>query len=1301
MSNKHRALSELEKLSELSGLYDAKNNQSSILKSLQHNKMLNTIRMNSMLAKTAAYTAGKDNLEKFSGSPHLFDQVTQASAYAGLLGFPSAGSIAAANALEANKRRVAARNGNVNNYDKAAALTNSARNFSQVGKNVFYGSTALGMTGLADVTKNSFALAPGGAGMGVTKLAGGADAMGHFGANALGGLLKTAGMDGAGIAVQGMNPMIAGMMMAMALSKGGTALHKIFNKNSEMNLNKNTKRDTSVHGKQPHELEDMYGSTHSYMAAIARMQQMGQIDAGTAILGQILASIEGHTSVLPLLAADTTNADKKRKAKTNKALNHLSDQFGEDGTLSRGDQRKNDDPGIVFKLANRLERFSAEFQSTFDIMGQVSNTLNGKSSTRLANEANDIGKKGDLLKAQKDFGRRFGVSTNMVQAIHTTPTQIMNESDSYEGRVISILGLISEISRFSAHELLQIRSQGFGIKAGESSSYLKKMQDKAEEEREAKDNKSEFYENWLKGIDETLGYVPGWNMLSGTIKMGKKAIDGSKELLNDHKEGNLRNPKEVFMDWLNDGAGNEKLKTEESIRNAIGANELSNEQKMSTYLGGDFPNKFEELLNYARRIDESTAAMAGPIKRKSRAQETMNEFTGKMGDKNYHAGIYQGINDSLEDELNTIDKTKLSGAQKIFGAFTSDEARIKRQKATFDKNFGHITDGLNDIMGASQDDKVNENNVSSKSPSLQDQQNAYKQEERTVNALAVQEGQLNTLVEIRDLLRECCGEGKFGKKGPEEKEEEKEDGFGLDDLLGLGNPFGNGRDKTNKKKQARKAAEAKEKAAKKARRLEALRKARAARKKASGTLAQRTLKRVGIQTALEALSFVPGVGALAKIAAMGFSVYAAYSLANMIFDDDGETDADDIDSIGDKFRSFGSSITNAFGFGDQPTGTTVDTQAADYTPTGSRAQAREASGFRDIIDQQKTHFQETYKNLDAGRVTYVAEKGYGNKLSGTAMNEDHPGLDNASYNKLRGLHPTFAKNMLRVAAEYNGKTGRNLQITSGLRDHAKQVALYEADKKKNGGVPSGYVAAPGRSRHEYGLALDINYNDKATNDYLDSTGMLARNGIYRPIKNARHPEHWHIEPIGTRKDGDASNDGESFGTSVATAKTAGVTDVATIDAKTTNTPTSGSTSAQPTSQSNTSSFNGTATTAEANKISNSIKSLGVSAGHKTALNDLKKLTDSYIKNDGKLDDKEKATLAAKAKALEDSGEKGFSAQFNKVFELVAAVAKNTDSAAQIASAGISKIAANTVNEKTTVNNTIAILLQQAQVVKPV
>ena len=754
------ALKKLEELSQMSQLYDAKTNLSQVLKSISNNRMIQQIRMNSALAKTAAFGLGKDKVDSMAGHG-MFDNVVNTSAYASMMGFPSSGSVAAAAALEAQKRAIAAKqgsnkNGVVNSYDTAAAGLNTFRNIGNTGKNLFYTNTALaglagatGHTGLqhfaqggADIARGSFMMGPSGGGLIGSKLMGGVSGMGEVTGGAMSKLLATAGVQGVSI-----NPMLAGVATMMALSKGTSALHKMVNANASINQNK-TNRSVSFHSKHPHQLEDEYGNVQLYQGLIAKMQATGQIDTQTAILGQILTAIEGHTSVLPLIAAEMVNGGKSKDKQSNKALNSLSDKFGDDGKLSRGDQSKKNDPGILFKMSSKMERFSADFQSTFDIMTQLSNTLNGKSTTALANEARDFGKTGDLLEAQKEFGRKYGVSTGMVQAIHTTPSQIMDQADTYEGRMLSILGLISEINRFSAHELLQIRTKGFGLTSVESSSYLAKAEQKIEEQRQEEEGYNETYERWFRGIDEKLGLIPGWNVLSGTAKMLKSGVDALTK-----EDKNSKSMSQYFNDWILRGHENVNLGSEEQLKNAIGAKELSAEQRMASYLGFDYPNKFEELLDHIKRIDESTAAVAGPIKRNGRANETMNNFTGLMGDKGYHEDVNDTILSKLKGEFETLDGTNATFFQQIFGNSKKSQNLLKKeQRAKFLEANPEFMDNLSESMDNDGGANTVERNYSSSSLQAEQEQQAENiRKERQFNNA---EKQLMTLLEIRDILKD-------------------------------------------------------------------------------------------------------------------------------------------------------------------------------------------------------------------------------------------------------------------------------------------------------------------------------------------------------------------------------------------------------------------------------------------------------------------------------------------------------------------------------------------------------------------
>ncbi len=102
-----------------------------------------------------------------------------------------------------------------------------------------------------------------------------------------------------------------------------------------------------------------------------------------------------------------------------------------------------------------------------------------------------------------------------------------------------------------------------------------------------------------------------------------------------------------------------------------------------------------------------------------------------------------------------------------------------------------------------------------------------------------------------------------------------------------------------------------------------------------------------------------------------------------------------------------------------------------------------------------------------------------------------------------GLNPTLWQRFLAMAQEYGELTGNTIQVNSGYRSAQEQLAAYMKDPKRN--------APPGRSMHEYGLALDIKPEDAQA---LERLGLMKKYGFTRPIGK----EDWHIEPSGIQLD---------------------------------------------------------------------------------------------------------------------------------------------------------------------------------------
>ena len=98
---------------------------------------------------------------------------------------------------------------------------------------------------------------------------------------------------------------------------------------------------------------------------------------------------------------------------------------------------------------------------------------------------------------------------------------------------------------------------------------------------------------------------------------------------------------------------------------------------------------------------------------------------------------------------------------------------------------------------------------------------------------------------------------------------------------------------------------------------------------------------------------------------------------------------------------------------------------------------------------------------------------------------------------LQGLEPGVQKRLAGMASEYFNTTGQKIQINTAYRDSKEQAELF----KKYG---SPRAAPPGRSKHEVGLAFDINSADA---NKAVGLGLFEKFGFARPIS----AEAWHVE----------------------------------------------------------------------------------------------------------------------------------------------------------------------------------------------
>lgn len=92
-------------------------------------------------------------------------------------------------------------------------------------------------------------------------------------------------------------------------------------------------------------------------------------------------------------------------------------------------------------------------------------------------------------------------------------------------------------------------------------------------------------------------------------------------------------------------------------------------------------------------------------------------------------------------------------------------------------------------------------------------------------------------------------------------------------------------------------------------------------------------------------------------------------------------------------------------------------------------------------------------------------------------------------------------------------SGGKISVSSGKRSSQRQAQLWAEALKKYGSPEKArkWVAPPGHSKHELGLANDLKFADPATRAWAHQ--HAGEFGLTFPLAN----ESWHIEPIGVRK----------------------------------------------------------------------------------------------------------------------------------------------------------------------------------------
>ncbi len=137
--------------------------------------------------------------------------------------------------------------------------------------------------------------------------------------------------------------------------------------------------------------------------------------------------------------------------------------------------------------------------------------------------------------------------------------------------------------------------------------------------------------------------------------------------------------------------------------------------------------------------------------------------------------------------------------------------------------------------------------------------------------------------------------------------------------------------------------------------------------------------------------------------------------------------------------------------------------------------------------------------------------------------------------RIDNMDAALAGPLARMLADAPPDVRRVMQINSGHRSTDRQAQLYQADIERNGGAPSGYVARPGHSNHEAGMAADLLFD--GSNRPTSAAGIAAKEWMHAnaekyglhfrllPEKGSSLNEPWHIEPIDRASKGKGAGGG--------------------------------------------------------------------------------------------------------------------------------------------------------------------------------
>jgi len=120
---------------------------------------------------------------------------------------------------------------------------------------------------------------------------------------------------------------------------------------------------------------------------------------------------------------------------------------------------------------------------------------------------------------------------------------------------------------------------------------------------------------------------------------------------------------------------------------------------------------------------------------------------------------------------------------------------------------------------------------------------------------------------------------------------------------------------------------------------------------------------------------------------------------------------------------------------------------------------------------------------------------------------------------LTGLQSSFAEALANLVENAPPELKGRLGIRSAYRSPERQAQLYSAAVAKYGSEAAArkWVAPPGRSKHNHGEAVDLDFGaPKGSPEYKAAVQYAHENAAKYGLNFPMSHENWHIEPAGAR-----------------------------------------------------------------------------------------------------------------------------------------------------------------------------------------